>query len=293
MLPRRRAHIGSKMSLSVIQMASQADVTTNLKTARQLLEKAAEEGARLVVLPENFAAMGHADPVALGRAEAQGSGPILPWLRQAAKDLQLWIVAGTLPLPPDGRPQEKPRACSLLVDEQGQRVARYDKLHLFDADVADSRGRYRESDDYAPGNRLVVADTPFGRLGLTVCYDLRFAELYLALREAGAEMISVPSAFTLATGAAHWQTLVRARAIETQCYMLAAAQGGEHAGGRITYGHSSIVDCWGRVLCEEPMGDTVLMASRDAVEQSAIRQRMPIMSHRRFSMPCLGTAVPE
>ncbi len=106
-------------------------------------------------------------------------------------------------------------------------------------------------------------------------------------------MISVPSAFTLATGAAHWQTLVRARAIETQCYMLAAAQGGEHAGGRITYGHSSIIDCWGRVLCEEPMGDTVLMASRDAVEQSAIRQRMPIMSHRRFSMPCLGTAVPE
>ena len=281
------------MSLSVIQMASQADVTTNLKTARQLLEKAAEEGARLVVLPENFAAMGYADPVALGRAEAQGSGPILPWLRQAAKDLELWIVAGTLPLPPDGRPQEKPRACSLLVDEQGQRVARYDKLHLFDADVADSRGRYRESDDYAPGNRLVVVDTPFGRLGMTVCYDLRFADLYLALREAGAEMISVPSAFTLSTGEAHWHTLIRARAIETQCYMLAAAQGGEHAGGRITYGHSSIVDCWGRVLCEEPMGDTVLMASRDAVEQSAIRQRMPIMSHRRFSMPCLGTAVPE
>lgn len=281
------------MSLSVIQMASQADVQSNLKTARQLLEQAAEKGARLAVLPENFAAMGHADPLALGRAEAQGAGPILPWLRQTARDLGLWIVAGTLPLPPDGEPEEKPRACSLLVDDQGQRVARYDKLHLFDADVADSRGRYRESDHYAPGQRLVVADTPVGRLGMTVCYDLRFAELYLALRQAGAELISVPSAFTLTTGEAHWQTLIRARAVETQCYMLAAAQGGEHSGGRTTYGHSSIVDCWGRMLCEQPTGNAALTASRDAAEQAAIRQRMPVLSHRRFSMPCLDTAVLE
>jgi len=281
------------MSLSVIQMASQADVQSNLKTARRLLEQAAVQGARLAVLPENFAAMGHADPLALGQAEAQGTGPILPWLGQAARDLGLWIVAGTLPLPPDGEPDAKPRACSLLVDDQGQRVARYDKLHLFDADVADSRGRYRESDHYAPGQRLVVADTPLGRLGMTVCYDLRFAELYLALRAAGAELISVPSAFTLTTGAAHWQLLIRARAIETQCYMLAAAQGGEHPEGRITYGHSSIVDCWGRMLCEQPTGDAVLSASRDAAEQAAIRQRMPLLSHRRFSMPCLDAAVLE
>jgi len=281
------------MSLSVIQMASQADVQSNLKIARRLLEQAAEQGARLAVLPENFAAMGHADPLALGRAEAQGAGPILPWLGQAARDLGLWIVAGTLPLPSDGEPDAKPRACSLLVDDRGQRVARYDKLHLFDADVADSRGRYRESDHYAPGQRLVVADTPLGRLGMTVCYDLRFAELYLALRAAGAELISVPSAFTLTTGAAHWQLLIRARAIETQCYMLAAAQGGEHPEGRITYGHSSIVDCWGRMLCEQPTGDAVLSASRDAAEQAAIRQRMPVLSHRRFSMPCLDAAVLE
>lgn len=281
------------MSLSVIQMASQADVQSNLKIARRLLEQAAEQGARLAVLPENFAAMGHADPLALGRAEAQGTGPILPWLGQAARDLGLWIVAGTLPLPPDGEPDAKPRACSLLVDDRGQRVARYDKLHLFDADVADSRGRYRESDHYAPGQRLVVADTPLGRLGMTVCYDLRFAELYLALRAAGAELISVPSAFTLTTGAAHWQSLIRARAIETQCYMLAAAQGGEHPGGRITYGHSSIVDCWGRMLCEQSTGDAVLSASRDVAEQAAIRQRMPVLSHRRFSMPCLDAAVLE
>ncbi len=277
------------MSLAVIQMASQADVALNLTCARQLLEQAAQAGARLAVLPENFAAMGHKAPAAIGRAEAMDEGPILPWLKQAARDLRLWIVAGTLPLPPDDCPQGKPNACSLLFDDQGQRVARYDKLHLFDAAVADSRGQYRESDDYAPGERLVVVDTPVGRLGMSVCYDLRFAELYTALRAAGAELISVPSAFTTVTGEAHWTTLVRARAIETQCYILAAAQGGEHPGGRFTHGHSSIVDPWGRLLCEQATAPAALVAERDAAEQAAIRQRMPVQRHRRFSVPCLVT----
>jgi len=249
------------MSLAVIQMASQADVALNLVRARELLEQAAEAG----------------------------DGPILPWLKQAARDLRLWIVAGTLPLPPDDDPQGKPNACSLLFDDQGQRVARYDKLHLFDADVTDNRGHYRESDDYAAGQRLVIADTPIGRLGLSVCYDLRFAELYGALRAAGAELISVPSAFTTVTGEAHWATLIRARAIETQCYILAAAQGGEHPGGRLTHGHSSIVDPWGRLLCEQATGEAALVAARDATEQAAIRQRMPLQRHRRFSVPCLAT----
>ena len=144
------------MSLAVIQMVSQDDVVANLATARRLLEQAAEGGARLAVLPENFSAMGRRDLAELGRAEAEGRGPILPWLRQVASDLRLWIVAGTLPLPPDGRPQDKPNACSLLVDDQGERVARYDKIHLFDVDVADNRGRYRESDDYAQGRRNTV-----------------------------------------------------------------------------------------------------------------------------------------
>ncbi|EWC41101.1 carbon-nitrogen hydrolase family protein [Stutzerimonas stutzeri] len=277
------------MSVSVIQMASQADVAANLATARRLLEQAAAEGARLAVLPENFAAMGRSDLPQLGRAEAAGEGPVLPWLKQAARDLRLWIVAGTLPLPPDDCPQGKPNACSLLIDEQGQRIARYDKLHLFDADVADSRGCYRESDDYAAGQRLVVADTPMGRLGMSVCYDLRFAELYAALRAAGAELISVPSAFTTVTGEAHWESLIRARAIETQCYMLAAAQGGEHPGGRTTHGHSSIVDPWGRLLREQAAGEAALTAGRDVAEQAAIRQRMPVQRHRRFSVPCLAT----
>ena len=273
------------MTLAVIQMVSQTDIQTNHAAARRLLEQAAEAGARLAVLPENFAAMGRSDLVALGRAEAEGAGPILPWLKQAARDLSLWIVAGTIPLPPDDQPLAKVRACSLLVDDHGQRVARYDKLHLFDADVSDARGRYRESDDYAAGERLVVVDTPVGRLGMSVCYDLRFAELYTALRLAGAELISAPSAFTAVTGQAHWEMLVRTRAIETQCYMLAAAQGGEHPNGRMTHGHSSIVDFWGQVLAEQATGEAVLVVERDAAAQTATRQRMPVVMHRRFTTP--------
>lgn len=270
------------MNLAVIQLVSQDDVLANLVQARRLLEQAAAGGARLALLPENFAAMGRRDLAALGRSEALGEGPILPWLKQTARDLRLWIVAGTIPLPPDGQPEAKAHACSLLFDEHGERVARYDKLHLFDVDVADSRGRYRESDDYAHGGQLVVADTPVGRLGLTVCYDLRFPELYGALREAGAELISAPSAFTAVTGAAHWQVLIRARAIETQCYLLAAGQGGVHPGGRETFGHSAIVDPWGRVLAEQAQGEALLLATRDSAEQAAIRQRMPVARHKRF-----------
>ncbi|MFI7865276.1 carbon-nitrogen hydrolase family protein [Ectopseudomonas khazarica] len=270
------------MNLAVIQMVSQAEVRANLAQARRLLERAAQGGARLAVLPENFAAMGRRDLAVIGRAEAMGEGPILPWLKQTARDLSLWIVAGTLPLPPDDDRDGKPRACSLLIDEQGERAARYDKLHLFDVDVADNRGRYRESDDFAHGEQVVVVDTPVGRLGLTVCYDLRFPELYGALREAGAELISVPAAFTAVTGAAHWQVLTRARAIETQCYLLAAGQGGEHPGPRWTFGHSAIIDPWGGVLVEQDQGEAALLASRDGAEQAAIRQRMPVQQHRRL-----------
>lgn len=270
------------MTFAVIQMISQDDIAANLARARALLEQAAEGGARLAVLPENFAAMGRRDSAAIGRAEARGEGPILPWLKQTARDLRLWIVAGTLPLPPVDQPEAKAHACSLLVDEHGELAARYDKLHLFDVDVADSRGRYRESDDYAHGARVVVADTPVGKLGLTVCYDLRFPELYSALREAGAELITAPAAFTAVTGAAHWEVLIRARAIETQCYMLAAAQGGMHPGPRETHGQAAIVDPWGRILAEQARGEAVLLATRDSAEQASIRARMPVTLHRRF-----------
>jgi predicted amidohydrolase len=271
------------MSFAVIQMVSQSDIQGNLAHARALLEQAAAGGARLAVLPENFAAMGRKDAAAIGRAEALGDGPILPWLKLAARDLTLWIVAGTIALPPTGRPEEKVRACSLLVDADGETVARYDKLHLFDVDVADARGSYRESDDYAHGQDVVVVDTPVGRLGLTVCYDLRFPELYAALRQAGAELITAPSAFTAVTGTAHWEVLIRARAIETQCYVLAAAQGGVHPGPRETHGHAAIVDPWGRIVAQQAHGEGVLLAQRDSNEQASIRARMPVISHRRFA----------
>lgn len=272
------------MSFAVIQMVSQSDIQANLMQARALLEQAAAQGARLAVLPENFAAMGRRDAAAIGRAEALGEGPILPWLKLAARDLNLWIVAGTIALPPRDSPEAKVRACSLLVDSQGEEVARYDKLHLFDVDVADARGRYRESDDYAHGQDVVVAQTPVGLLGLTVCYDLRFPELYGALRQAGAEVISAPSAFTAVTGAAHWEVLIRARAIETQCYVLAAAQGGVHPGPRQTHGHAAIIDPWGRIMAQHDQGEAVLVAQRDSHEQASIRARMPVASHRRFGI---------
>ncbi|AIR88032.1 carbon-nitrogen hydrolase family protein [Pseudomonas cremoricolorata] len=270
------------MSIAVIQMVSQDDVLTNLHSAARLLQQAAEGGARLAVLPENFAAMGRRDAAAIGRSEALGDGPILPWLKHTARALRLWIVAGTLPLPPVDQPDGKACACSLLIDDHGEIVARYDKLHLFDVDVSDNRGRYRESDDYAQGGQVVVADTPVGRLGLTVCYDLRFPELYSALRAAGAELISAPSAFTAVTGAAHWEVLIRARAIETQCYLLAAAQGGIHPGPRETHGQAAIVDPWGRIVAQQARGEAVLLGRRDADEQASIRTRMPVFEHRRF-----------
>ncbi|MBO0365842.1 carbon-nitrogen hydrolase family protein [Pseudomonas shirazensis] len=270
------------MKAAVVQMVSQDDVMANLQRAGVLLEQAAAAGARLAVLPENFAAMGRRDAAAIGLAEARGEGPILPWLKRTARALKLWIVAGTLPLPPLGQPDAKAHACSLLIDEHGEVVARYDKLHLFDVDVADNRGRYRESDDYAHGSQVVVADTPLGKVGLSVCYDLRFPELYSALRAAGAELITAPAAFTAVTGAAHWEVLIRARAIETQCYLLAAAQGGIHPGPRETHGQAAIVDPWGRIIAQQARGEAVLLAERDIDQQASIRARMPVITHRRF-----------
>ncbi|GGK08060.1 carbon-nitrogen hydrolase family protein [Pseudomonas matsuisoli] len=270
------------MSLAVIQMVSGDDLAKNLATARALLEDAVGRGVKLAVLPENFAAMGRRDAQRIGEAEASGEGPIVRWLAETAQALGVWLVGGTLPLPPDDDPKGKVRACSLLLDERGRRVARYDKLHLFDVDVADARGRYRESDDFAFGDHIVVVDTPVGRLGMTVCYDLRFPELYSALRNAGAELISVPSAFTSVTGKAHWEVLVRARAVETQCYLLAAAQGGTHPGPRETHGHSMIVDPWGTVITEHDLGEAILVADRDSVQQQSIRARMPVVCHQRF-----------
>lgn len=281
------------MTVAVIQMISGEDIAANLARARSLLEQAAAEGARLAVLPENFAAMGKMNPAQIAALEAQPHGPILSWLAQTARELGIWLVGGTLPLFPAGQTAGKPCASSLVFDEFGECVARYDKLHLFDAAVGDQQGRYQESARYAQGQNCTVVDTPVGRLGLTICYDLRFPELYSALREAGAELISVPSAFTAVTGAAHWQVLLRARAIETQCLLLAANQGGVHGVGREIFGHSAIIDAWGTVLAELPTGAGCITHAYSRAEQAAIRQRMPIWQHKRFSVAQLSRADTE
>ncbi len=281
------------MTVAVIQMVSSANIATNLANARRLLEQAAAEGARLAVLPENFAAMGHSHVAQIARLEAQQQGPILPWLAQTARELGLWVVGGTVPLLPEGQVKGKPCASSLLFNADGECVARYDKLHLFDAAVDDQHGSYKESARYAQGQNCTVVDTPVGRLGMTICYDLRFPELYGALREAGAELISVPSAFTALTGAAHWQVLLRARAIETQCLLLAANQGGVHGLGRETFGHSAIIDAWGSVLAELPSGAGCVTHAFPRAEQAAIRQRMPVWQHKRFSVAQLSRADTE
>ena len=194
---------------------------------------------------------------------------------------RLWPVTATplsLPLPPDDRPAARAHACALLVDEHGERVARYDKLHLFDVDVADNRGRYRESDDYSHGSRLVVADTPEGRLGMTVCYDLRFPELYRAMGPV--DLIMVPSAFTETTGKAHWEILIRARAIENLAYVVAPAQGGYHVNGRETHGDSMIVDPWGVVLDRLPRGSGVVVAGVNLAYLQRLRLSLPALTHR-------------
>lgn len=271
-------------AVAAIQMSSVADVGRNLETALGLLRQAAAAGARLAVLPENFAFMGahERDKLALAEADGDAQAPIQEFLAQTARRLGLWIVAGTVPLRVPGDPDRVYAAC-LVYDAQGRRAARYDKIHLFDVDVGDAQGSYRESATFEPGDQIVCVDTPAGRLGLSVCYDLRFAELYLALGRQGAEILSVPSAFTHRTGEAHWEVLLRARAIENQAYVIGAGQGGRHSAERETWGHSLIADPWGHLLdqCPTP-GPATIVATRSATDQTQIRQRMPVQSHRKL-----------
>ncbi|MBV8806866.1 MAG: carbon-nitrogen hydrolase family protein [Sinobacteraceae bacterium] len=266
-------------SIAAIQMTSGADVGGNLEQAQPLLEEAARRGAQLAVLPENFAFMGLRDADKRGVAEADdGSGPIQDFLAATARRLQMWIVGGTIPLRAgeDGRVA----AASVVYDGHGNRVARYDKIHLFDVDIPGRAERYRESAHVAPGSQTVVVDTPVGRLGLSVCYDVRFPELFRRLSAAGAQILTVPSAFTGPTGRAHWETLMCARAIENLCYVVAPAQSGFHPNGRETYGDSLIVDYWGRVLQRLPRGRGCIVAQLDLEREAEVRQNFPALEHR-------------
>lgn len=261
--------------LAAIQMNSGADPLHNLQRAEQGVQQAAQQGARLVLLPEMFLSLDGQRYPAIA-ADPQYVQTVAGWARQ----YKLWLVAGAVPMTsPDGDPRV--RSASLVFNDQGELVARYDKIHLFDADVGDAHNRYRESERFAPGDEVVVVDTPVGKLGLAICYDLRFPGLFQRLREQGAEIISVPAAFTYTTGEAHWQVLLRARAIETQCYVLAANQCGWHDDQRRTWGHSQIIDPWGQVLSELADEPGVVVAELNTEWLAEVRRRMPLEQHKR------------
>ncbi len=266
------------MKIAALQMTSGPDVPANLATARTLLAAAADAGARLAVLPENFAFVGLADVDKRKVGEVEGSGPIQDFLAGAARSLRLWVVGGTIPLKVPG--EGRVAAASLVLDDGGRVAARYDKIHLFDVDIPGRKEHYRESADIVPGHAPIVVETPVGKLGLAVCYDMRFPELFRRLSAAGAQLLSVPSAFTAPTGRAHWETLLRARAIENLCYVVASAQSGIHPNGRETYGDTLIVDYWGRVLRRKPRGRGIVVCDIDLDRQAEARAVFPALRHR-------------
>lgn len=267
-------------TIAAVQMASGPNVNANLLEAARLISQAADAGAGLVVLPENFGLMGLAETDKVELREPPGSGPMQEFLAKQADRHGIWVVGGTVPMLCDD--PTRVRAACLVFDDRGRQVARYDKIHLFDVRVLDSNENYTESETIEPGDQLVAIDSPFGRLGLTICYDLRFPELYRALMDQGVDVMVLPAAFTAITGRAHWESLVRARAIENLCYVAAAAQGGYHVNGRETHGDSMIVDPWGVVLDRLPRGSGVVAGEVDLQRLASMRSHFPSLDHRRI-----------
>jgi nitrilase len=288
--------------VAALQMTSGPDVPGNLAAAGALLAAAAAAGARIAVLPENFSFMGRHDADKRAIAEPDGAGPVQDFLSSTAAEFKLWIVGGTTPLVATPGNQLTPgnqvaagnqgpvgskapaagrvAAACLVYDAAGRRVARYDKMHLFDVDIPGREESYRESANVVPGRRAVLVPTPAGLLGLSVCYDLRFPELFRQMAAAGAQWFAVPSAFTVPTGRAHWETLLRARAIENLSYVVAAGQWGLHDNGRETYGDSLLVDYWGEVLARRSDGVGVAVADFDLTLQQETRRNFPALKHR-------------
>jgi nitrilase len=265
---------------AAIQMASSPNVASNLLEAGKLIAEAASAGAKLIALPENFAIMGEHELDKVKVREADGEGPIQNFLSETAKKYAVWLVGGTMPLAADA--DDKVRAACLIYNDKGERVVRYDKVHLFDVSVPDTDEEYKESDSIESGAEPIVIDTPFGRLGIAVCYDLRFPEFFRKMLEQKVEIVIVPSAFTAETGAAHWEVLLRARAIENLCYIIAPNQGGFHLNGRKTFGHSMIVDPWGVVLDCYKTGAGFVSDDIDMERLGKVRASFPVLNHRRF-----------
>lgn len=266
----------SKTTVAAVQMVSTPSVKENLETARRLLAEAASKGARLVTLPEYWPIMGMTDSDKVGHAEQPGHGPIQEFMAAQAREHGFWLIGGTLPLvsPEAGRVLNT----TLVYDPEGKPVSRYDKIHLFGF----TRGEesYDEARTIVPGEAVGSFEAPFGKVGLSVCYDLRFPELYRAMGEVA--LIVVPAAFTHTTGMAHWEVLLRARAIENQCYVLASAQGGTHRNGRRTFGHSMLIGPWGEVRSQLPEGEGVVVGEIDSGFLAEVRQSLPALKHRKL-----------
>jgi predicted amidohydrolase len=273
--------------VAAIQMTSGHVVEDNLAAAAELLREAKDLGADIACLPENFSFIGLKDADKLKVAEADGEGPIQDFLRDTARRLGLWILGGTTVIKGDSA--ARVANASLLIDADGKRVARYDKIHLFDVAIPGRDEKYLESTHVMPGREAVIADTPVGKLGLSVCYDMRFPELYRDLVARGAEWLAVPAAFTVPTGRAHWETLLRARAIENLCYVVAPAQSGTHTSGRETYGDTLIADYWGQVLSRLAKGSGVITADIDLAKQAETRARFPALDNRRLGLGAAAT----
>jgi predicted amidohydrolase len=274
MIEKKKRKENNTIKVAGIQMASSPSVTSNLIEAERLIKMAVEAGAKLVVLPEYFAIMGIHDSDKVKVREDEGDGPIQRFLSKIAKKHKIWLIGGTIPLVSNS--VKKVRNSCLVYNDKGKQMARYDKIHLFGLDLATEQ--YHEKKTIEAGNEVVVVDTPYGKIGLSACYDLRFPELYRAMGEV--DMIVVPSAFTETTGKAHWETLVRARAIENLCYVIAPAQGGYHLSGRETHGNSMIVDPWGVVLDHLPRGSGIVIANINTHYQASLRKSLPALKHK-------------
>ncbi|RQR39277.1 carbon-nitrogen hydrolase family protein [Burkholderia sp. Bp9143] len=260
--------------VAALQMVSTPDVARNLAEAGRLIAEAAGDGAQLVLLPEYFCFMGHRDTDKLALAEPYRDGPIQRFLAEAAHRHGIWVIGGTLPL----KAPEPDRVLNttLVFDPDGREAARYDKIHLFNFEKGDES--FDEARTIRAGDTVVTFDAPFGRVGLSVCYDLRFPELYRRMGDCA--LIVVPSAFTYTTGRAHWEMLLRARAVENQCYVLAAAQGGKHENGRRTWGHSMLIDPWGEIVAVRDEGASVVTGALDPQRIADVRQSLPAWRHR-------------
>ena len=268
--------------VAAIQMTSSHLIAENLAAAGELLREAKDLGCDIACLPENFSFIGLRDADKLQVAETDGTGAVQSFLSDTARKLRMWILGGTIVI--RGDTERRVANSSLLIDADGKRVARYDKIHLFDVTIPGRDEQYRESTHVTPGRESVIADTPVGKLGLSVCYDMRFPELYRDLVSQGAEWLAMPAAFTVPTGRAHWETLLRARAIENLCYVVAPAQTGTHTSGRETYGDSLIVDYWGQVLSRLAKGTGVITAEIDLAKEAETRVRFPALNNRQLGL---------